>query len=64
VSKGKKDEKLHLMPFADFLFLNRFSKENCISYFLELDKIIKSVVGRIIPKTEIPPENKEEINKN
>lgn len=53
VSKGKKMEKLALMPFADFIFLEKFSKECSIPYFLELDKIIKNVVGRIIPKKEV-----------
>lgn len=52
VSKGKKSEKLHLLPYADFLFLDKFSKLNCISYFLELDQIIKNVIGRIIPENK------------
>jgi len=50
VSKGTKFEKLYLLPFADFMILKKFVDGNCVDYFLELDKIIKSVVLKIIPK--------------
>jgi len=54
VSKGIKFEKLYLMPFADFKFLDVFTKQNCIPYFLELHTIIMKVVEKIITKNELP----------
>lgn len=43
----KRQERLVNLPFADFLFINKFAGKDCIPYLLGLDRIVRNVEKKL-----------------